>query len=771
MKQKSSLPIDSYLDEIQDIWSKHSTIIVKATPGSGKTTRLPWRIAENSNKKVVVLEPRRLAAKLAAGRIAFEQELTLGQEVGYHFRFEKNYQANSKLIFYTEGTFLRRLLHDGEVQGIGTVILDEFHERHIETDLALAALRSLQLKQPDLKIILMSATLDSKLSENFPDAKLIEISARQFEVTLSYLPNQPSVLSEALPTKVRKAVAALPENSGDILVFLPGMREMLKAQDHLRDDFGEVLLLHADLSKEEQENALNEKPHRKIILSTNIAESSVTIPGIKVVIDSGIQREARYSPWTGLKNLEDRPITQSSAIQRAGRAGRTSSGHCLRLYSQQDFNSREAFTVPEILRADLTETYLLSKQLKSELLWFTPPPPERWEKARELLCKLGALSPEGSITTLGNEIVQFPLGPRLARTLIAGQCMNSTEKRKLLSFICEVIERDSSGSLMRRFNYYLKDEGSSNSPMEKALLHGFIDQVAKFRRKQHDFIHYSGKTLKAHPSLKDLHHDFYLILDITPRMEAYSIVPIEEEWLYEIEPFPFTEEEVLEVSDTFNLKRQLRIGSIPLEESAVNLEWSALAKNLKEKVLIQGLAPFKKRWKEFQESDTYLRFNFWGRSNQHPMDEIDQNLTLKNYLEEYQSLSWQHLDNYFELTLGKLLGISSLSEYLPLSINLGGKRDLKIHYPYGLDPFIEAHIQDFYGVTETPHIMKGKIPLSMKLIGPNRQPFQVTRDIKGFWKKTYQEMKKEWQRDYPRHHWPDTPETARPILLKRQLGD
>lgn len=771
MKQKTPLPIDPYLQEIEHLWRSHSTIIVKATPGSGKTTRLPWAIARNSSQKVVVLEPRRLPAKLAAQRIAFEEDLQIGDEVGYHFRFEKNHTNHSKLIFYTEGTFLRLLLSQQDKLEVGTVILDEFHERHLETDLALAALRSLQKKHPQLKLILMSATLESSMLEHFPGAKLIEISAKQFNVSLHYLPNQPSVLAQALETKIRRTIQDLPIDSGDILVFVPGMREMLRVKDHLREEFGKVFLLHADLTKEEQEEALGTSLKRKIILATNIAESSVTIPGIKVVIDSGIQRESRYSPWTGLKTLEDRPITQSSAIQRAGRAGRTSDGICFRLYSEQDFNSREPFTVPEVLRADLTDIYLLSKELKGEPEWYTPPPPERWEKARELLFKLGALTDNSELTSVGQQLLDFPLGVRLARTLIAARGYSYEEKKKLLNFISETIEKDPSKSLTRKLHHYLKENGKVHGQFERALLAGFIDQVARYRRKQNDFIHYSGKTLKAHASQRDLHHDFYLVLDITPRMEAFVLVPIEEDWLYEIEPFPFTEETVLSVADKFNLKRETRIGSIPLDETALELDWRGLSQDMKEKVLIIGEAPFRKRWKEFQETETFLRLHYLMRFRQLSVEEVEKEISLKNYLAEFQELSWENIGHYFEIILERTLNITSNTDELPLSVRLAGKRELKVHYPYGLDPFVEAPIQDFYGVTETPTIMNGKVSLALKLLGPHKRPIQVTRDLKGFWKKTYQEMKKEWQREYPRHHWPDTPETAKPVLLKRMLGD
>lgn len=770
MKQNErlSLPIDSYLDNIADIWQRHSTVIVKASPGSGKTTRLPWKLAQISEKKVLVLEPRRLAAKLAAARIAYEEGLELGKEIGYHFRFEKNHTPDSKLIFYTEGTFLKMLLQNTDLPEVGTIILDEFHERHIETDVALAFIRSLQVIRADLKIILMSATLDVKLQEEFPDAGLVEIEARQYKVDLHYLPNQPSILNLSLEVKVKKCLENLIDSTGDVLVFLPGMREMQKVRDHLGSQFGEVYLLHAELSKEEQNEALGPQTRRKIILATNIAESSLTIPGIKIVIDSGIQREAIYSPWTGLKTLEDKPITQSSAIQRAGRAGRISDGECFRLYSEQDFQGRSPFTIPEILKADLTDTYLLSVQFKQELRWFTPPPPERWIKAQELLTKIGAIE-QNKLTPLGQEMLKYPLGARLSRVLLAGRDFHLSEKKKILRYICENLEKDSFGVLEKRLGFYLKDSGPDSSPWEKALLYGFIDQVSKMRKKQHDFIHYSGKTLKVHSSHRDLSDDFYLVLDVTARQEVIGLVPIDEEWLYELSPFPFSEEESLVIDERFTFKRGTKLGSILLEEENLALSWSQLSNSLKDKILIQGERQFQKLWERWKEEEVFLKLHFWSRLQGISFEELEKRVSLKDFLLQWEELSWDNINNYFQSTLETELAITSLVETLPSEINLGGKRNLKIHYPYGLDPFVEAPIQDFYGLKTTPTLKNGSIPLTVKLLGPHKRPIQVTKDLAGFWKKTYQEMKRELQREYPRHHWPDVPEEARPILLKRQL--
>ena len=765
MKQKIKLPIDPYTDQIVKDSADHSTLLIKASPGSGKTTRLPWAIAAKSPDKVIVLEPRRLAAKLAATRIADEEGFTLGHEVGYHFRFDKKYSEDTKLIFYTEGTFLKRLLGDTELKGVGTIILDEFHERHLETDVSLAALMSLQKRRPELKIILMSATLETNAMERFVNPKLFEITAPNFPVTMHYLPNQPSILNQTLEQKVRNTLQVI-DPTFDTLVFVPGMREMQKVQDVLGSQFGVVLLLHADLEKDEQELALAPNAKRKIILATNIAESSVTIPGIKAVIDSGIQRELTYSPWNGLSFLEDKPITQSSAIQRAGRAGRTSSGECYRLYAEMDYKEREPFTVPEILKADLTDTVLLSSELNHDLFWYTEPPQARWEKARELCYKIGAIQKDFSLAPVGKKILALPLDARLSRTLIAAENYSKEEKKKLLRFISEKIENDRSGTLPRRMASFLEKDGSDKSGWEKALLTGFIDQVARFRQKQHDFIHSSGKTIKIHPDLKELHHDFYLILDISKRQEAVLVVPIEEDWFLEIEPFPFSEEEEFEDG---KLKRKTKLGSIVMDEQVLPLEWDKIGSDLKKKIILSMLTPFNKKLAEWKDSPYFGKIFFWAKHQKLALEDAISKLSLEAFLDESGDLALDNLNFYFKETIEKELGIQNLERMLPNAIDLGGRRELPIHYPTDRDPYVEAHIQDFYGQKKTPTILDGKYALTLSLIGPDRRPMQVTRDLVNFWAKTYQEMKKEYTRDYPRHYWPDRPDEAKPFLLKRHL--
>lgn len=763
--QKVSLPIDSYLEAIRNRVLESSTILIKASPGSGKTTRLPWFIAKSTPNKVIVLEPRRLAAKLAAERIAFEEGFQVGKEVGYHFRFEKKVSPETKLLFYTEGTFLKRLLSDPDLSDTDIVIIDEFHERHLETDMAYAYLDALRKRRPELKLILMSATLDTHLIQ---DAAIVEIEAPHYPVDIHYLPNQPSILNQTIEQKIRGALQkARPE--GDVLIFLPGMREILKVKDYLNDRYGEVHILHSEVPKEEQEEALKRKDHRKIILSTNIAESSITIPGIEVVIDSGIQREAHYSPWNGLKFITDRPVTKASAIQRAGRAGRTAPGECHRLYSLQDFEARPAFTLPEITRADLTDAYLLSSELKSELLWPTPPPQERWSKARELCYLMGIIDANGAVTSIGKRTHHYPVDLRLSRILIAGEKLPSQEKKKLLRYICREIENDSSGILERRLSFYTESGGSENFPWEKCLLSGFIDQVARYRPSQNDFIHFSGKTIKLHSGLGSLTEGYYLILDITQRQEAIRIIEIEEEWLFDHTPFPFTEENQISVDDTFALKVLTKLGSIVIDEQSSTSLWDQLTPSQKSKVLELGKRPFEKRWEAWKESSDYNRYHFYSKIKNIKFEEIESHITLSDYLQYTGNLSWKELEHYFLHTLNDKLQVNDLDRLLPKTIDLGGRRELIVHYPYKLDPYVEAHIQDFYGVKETPRIGKENIPLTIKLLGPHKRPVQVTKDLPGFWQRMYQETKKEWQREYPRHYWPDDPTTARPVLLKSRL--
>lgn len=765
MKQneKTPLPIDRYLPEILEQLQKNLTLVIKAPPGSGKTTRLPWSIAKHFNKKVAVLEPRRLAAKMAAQRIAQEENINLGRDVGYQFRFEKNATDSTKVTFFTEGTFLRKFLKHSELDEFGYVILDEFHERHLETDLALAFLRSIQ-KLKKLKIIIMSATLDTHLLENLNESKVIEINAQTYSVEVKYLPNQPSIINSPLEVKVKNAIKA---SEGDTLVFLPGMKEMLKVESLLADDV-EVILLHGSISKSEQEKAFKPTQRRKIILSTNIAESSLTIPGIKTVIDSGIQRQSTYSDWNGLKIIKDFPITQSSAIQRQGRVGRTSSGTCLRLYSEFDFHQREKNTLPEIMTADLTDACLLITQSNLNPLWPTNPETTKWDKALTLLEKLGAFE-NHQLTKIGKAMLDFPIEARLARVLIAGHELNQKAKEKLIDFICYDLKKELDDQLEKKLNAQIKKDTGTLEDWEKALIYGFIDQVAKFRAKNRDFIHYSGKVFKAHHNLKDLTEGLYIIFDISKSNEAILVKKIDPDWLWELDPIPLSEEDELEVEENFIIKKRVKVGSIVLEEESRKINWNEIQETLKNKVLSICESKLNKQIERLTQTQRFLRLALWYKLQEISIDMLVKKISLLEYFNLVQELDWDGFENYFFQTIEENLNTNELERCLPISCNFGNKKELVIHYDSSMTPFIEAPIQDFYGLTQTPRIYQGRIPLVLKLLGPHKRPIQITKDLKRFWEITYVEIKKEFTRDYPKHHWPEKPWEAKPILLKSKL--
>jgi ATP-dependent helicase HrpB len=425
------LPIDPLLPEVVAALRDGPALVVEAPPGAGKTTRLPpalHRAGLAGRGEVVVLEPRRLAARLAARRVAEEMGERPGETVGWQVRFEEVAGPRTRIRYVTEGLLTRRLLSEPTLPGVGAVVIDEFHERHLPGDLALAFLRRLQRgPRPDLKLVVMSATLEAAPVASFLGAPALRSEGRRFEVAIEHLSPEEAARPEArLEELVARAVRRLVREGldGDVLVFLPGAAEIRRAREALADLAAsgelEVLPLHGDLPPDEQDRAVRPGPRRKVILSTNVAESSVTIPGVVAVVDSGLARVASHSPWSGLPTLEVRKVSRASAAQRAGRAGRTRPGRALRLYTRHDHDARPAHDLPEILREDLSETFLALASLGAAegLEWLEPPPAPAAEAARTLLSRLGATDGRGALTDRGRRMLRYPLHPRLARLVV-----------------------------------------------------------------------------------------------------------------------------------------------------------------------------------------------------------------------------------------------------------------------------------------------------------------------------------------------------------------
>lgn len=787
-----TLPIDIHLTEICSKVLEHQTLILKASPGSGKTTRLPAALLYHFSQRVVVLEPRRLAAKFAATRVAKELKSEVGQLVGYAFRFENKQGPETRLSFYTEGTFLRLLLTNPELKGIDVVVLDEFHERHKETDVAWALLKKLQqTKRPDLKLVVMSATLDKEMFGL--ETEFYEVEAPIFPLELHYLDHHPTVLNTSLEKKVYEALWKALDYEGDILIFLPGMRDILRVKEAITPLCSEndlhLFVLHGDLSNEEQALVMQQGKRRKVILSTNIAESSLTIPGVRIVIDSGLFREASFSPWTGLSHLETKKISKSSAIQRAGRAARLGEGHAFRLYSKHEYAERFEFEKPEIVRADLCETLLLLCTLGEEqalsLPWAELPPQKSWETSQKLLEQLGAIA-DGKLTEIGKAMSRFPLHPRLSRLLVEASFYSEEKIHETIRYISS-LEEDSflkkrlSDQLHSLMRHQEKKFCKNDLSLERLLLKGFIDRIGILREEKHrEVLLCNGELLHLGRDLQnevDQNHPLVIVTEVSSSREVTRLVHIEEEWLYEVEPFP-----IEEVQDAFwdeqkcelFIREELRIGQVLLSEQKRSYKGEELQGAIKEKIQIVLSQVCAKFIQEIHEKGRYQRLHHMGLL----LNKKIEDFSLKNWLAErsgqYSKFDETHRQAFEEdylLSVQHFLDPDStinLQEYFPEKLQLRDKRFLEIHYDE--NPWVEGYIQDFYGMNVTPCIAKGRIPLVLHLLGPHKRPVQVTKDLVSFWKKTYKELYGELSRDYPRHHWPLNPESAPPLLLKRHLS-
>jgi ATP-dependent helicase HrpB len=424
-----TLPIDAILEDIVRTVFSDGALVLEAPPGAGKTTRVPPALLEalgdatGEQGDVVVLEPRRLAARMAAERVAEERGERVGETVGYTVRFEDQTSSATRIRFVTEGILTRRLVSDPELRGTAIVVLDEFHERHLHGDVALALVRRLRLtRRPDLRVVVMSATLSTKPVADYLGATTLRTEGRTFEVNIEHAKgadDRPLALQVA--GAVRAAVRD--EADGDVLVFLPGAAEIRRAREALESIALEhdlaLLPLHGDLSPADQDRAIRRQLRRKVILATNVAESSVTIDGVVAVVDSGLARVKGHASWSGLPTLQVAKISRASAAQRAGRAGRTRPGRCMRLYTHADWALRPEHDTPEIQRVDLAQTWLeLADAGATDLAWLDAPPEAATRAAVELLTRLGALEGRDQVTELGKRLLLFPLHPRQGRLLL-----------------------------------------------------------------------------------------------------------------------------------------------------------------------------------------------------------------------------------------------------------------------------------------------------------------------------------------------------------------
>jgi ATP-dependent helicase HrpB len=789
------LPIDTLLPQILASLSRNPNLVLEAAPGAGKTTRVPPALLPILKGQILVLEPRRIAARLAARRCAEELGEQAGETIGYQVRFEDVTSPRTRLRFVTEGILTRRLLSDPTLQGVDAVILDEFHERHLETDLALALLSRLQRTRPTLHLIVMSATLETAPVAAFLKAPTLRSEGRAFPLTIRHLP---------YTTEIPQAAAQLlaEGHHGHILAFLPGLAEIHRAAracEPLARTHGLLVLpLHGGLTPAEQDRVLAPTTQPKLILATNVAESSVTVPGVTAVIDTGLHRQATWSPWTGLPTLTVTRISQASAAQRAGRAGRTAPGQVLRLYPQQDLDQRPAHDTPEILRADLTQLALTLRATKlgaagldsetgkeapplpthntklttpdsqdrsSQLLdWLDPPPAPALARAEALLDALGATG------TMAARLARYPLPPRLARLLIASLDANIGESGCQAAALLSS-NAPAAGDLLPQLDATLdpaatqtlkqllrlarppKQTTYHDDTLLKAILTAFPDRVAR-RRAGREVLLANGITAELAGDPPS--YDVLVALDAEDRTDkALPLVRTwcrcEPDWLLDLFPERLTEATTLtwnRTAERVEAVSTLRYDQLVLEESRThNPEPQAAAAMLADKALEAGIARFTDA---AALENLEARFSFAG----FPPPEVA--ATLRSLAAGLRSFA------ELEAAAANLLPLLEqtaprLRELAPATVKLPNGRTAKVHYAPGKPPWVSSRLQDFFGLAETPRIGPRQEPVVVHLLAPNQRAVQTTTDLAGFWQRLYPQVRKELMRRYPRHQWPEKP--------------
>jgi ATP-dependent helicase HrpB len=834
-----SLPIDSLLPEIIQRLRRTPNLVLEAPPGAGKTTRVPPALLDAGIAgEVWVLEPRRLAARLAARRVAEERGERLGETIGYQVRFEEVAGPRTRLRFLTEGVLTRRLLSNPQLVNVGAVVLDEFHERHLQADLALALLRRLQRsKRPDLKLVVMSATLDAApIAAYLGNAPTLSSEGKRFEVAIEHLMRPDD---RPLATQVAAAVGRLMEEKldGDILVFLPGAAEIRRAQAECAAVAAGhdllVLPLHGDLSAAEQDRAVRPASQRKLILSTNVAESSVTIDGVATVIDSGLARIAGHSPWSGLPTLNVSRISRASAEQRAGRAGRTRPGRCLRLYTAQDYNARPDHETAEVHRLDLAEPALeLHAAGIGDLrafAWFESPPQGAIDAAESLLRRLGAIDDRGDVTPAGIRMLRFPVHPRQSRMIDEARSRGVGEKVSILAALIgerDIVATDlfkdqgrrartagpsdlldrldlfeeaarsnfaraclqglDAGAVMavERVRKQLQRTGEKSDEAVSSddepdilisILAGYPDRVARRRRLKSgnaELLLSNGGAASLSPGSVVLQSEFLVAVDAEERRESGRTVriasAIEPEWLIDL--FPNQLRETTDVqwnaqNERVEIVKRLLYDQLVIDESKSNeANGVEAARILSEAALAAGL-------QRFVEPDVVEKFiariEFAARAFPEAglpvFDDSDVSealIALCNGLSSFANLRQAagH-GGLIEILRQKLNPEQTrlLSRYAPEHVAIAGRRQVRVNYERGKPPWIEARLQDFFGMTEGPRIAGGRVSLVLHLLAPNRRPVQVTTDLAGFWLRTYPQVRRELSRKYPRHAWPENP--------------
>lgn len=842
------LPIHEALPALRAALAAHTCVVLQAPPGAGKTTVVPLALLDEpwlGGRSIIMLEPRRLAARAVAQRMAESLGETVGQRVGYRVRFEAQISRATRVEVVTEGILARRLHSDPTLTGVGLVICDEFHERNLQADLALALTRDAQRGlREDLRILVMSATLDAtRIARLLDDAPVITSAGRCHPVTVSYLARDAEGDSAlAAMQAVNRAGAAC---TGDILVFLPGSGEIRRAQRLLEGqaEWSEAIIapLYGDLPHAAQERALRPDPQgrRKVVLATPIAETSLTIEGITTVIDSGWERTPYFDPVSGLSRLQTVRISRASAEQRAGRAGRLGPGHCYRLWSEATQRGLLAHSPPEIMTADLAALALdlaaWGVADANSLTWLDPPPAAAFAQARELLTELGALDQRGRLTDLGYAMAQLPAHPRLAHLMIAGHRRGhgglACDLAALLSER-DVLSNDPtrSADIHSRWHALQRYRQSGRAGAQAAgadpTTCARVAQAARQWRQllrvpetdQADSPARAGALLAlAYPerlaATRDQGSGRYRLLsgrgvrlpraDTLAKTEFLIAAQVDagggngfssQEGVIHLAA-PLTRSDVEEVysarlSDTARIAwdnatqavisvTERRIGALALTQKPLaHPDPDRVAQALLEGIRALGLDALPWTLETRQWQARVLSLRLWETPAAWP-DVSDAFLldTLEDWLAPYLT-GYTRRDHLARLDL--LAALNNLCSWTTqqqlatltpthLHVPSGSRKQLQ-YFPDGSAPVLAVKLQELFGLADTPCVAAGRVPVMLHLLSPAQHPIQVTQDLRGFWDRTYPQVKKELKGRYPKHPWPDDPWQAVPTARAKPRG-
>ncbi|MBN9595160.1 MAG: ATP-dependent helicase HrpB [Afipia sp.] len=822
MNFSTPLPIDAVLDDLTSALARSSTAVLVAPPGAGKTTRVPLALLGadwTAKKKIIVLEPRRIAARAAAERMAQTLGEKVGETVGYRVRFGSKVSRATRIEVVTEGIFTRQILDDPELSGVAAVLFDEFHERSLDADLGLALARDAQTGlREDLRILVMSATLDgARVAKLLGDAPVIESEGRAYPVETRYLSRKPDVPIER---QMADAIAtALRADTGSVLAFLPGAAEIRRTQNFLTervsDPNTEIVPLFGALDAAVQDRAISPAPkgQRKVVLATSIAETSLTIEGVRIVVDSGMARVPRYEPDIGLTRLETIRASRAAVDQRRGRAGRIEPGVCYRLWDEPQTASLESYTRPEILSADLSSLVLdlahWGATDPSTLAFLDPPPVPALTEARNLLRELNALDDASRITPEGNSLRALALPPRLARMIVDSHRFGWGDDAAMIAAI--LTERGLGGDsadLDARLDNFRRDRSqraqsarqlaerwakqvAANEPFDVKdhslstglmLALAFPDRVAR-NRGNGSFVLANGRGASVEQTSVLAKSPYIAVAELTGTAANGRILlaariaqlEIEQQFADHIQ----TDDEITfdRAAMALRARRRKKLHAITLSEQTL----AVLPSGETARVLADGLVaagidrlPWSKALKQWRDRVMFLRAaspEDWPDLSDNALAETRADWLVPALFDK-TSLSNFSAGDLSDALMNLLPwdARAKLDREAPTHFEAPTGTSLPIDYEAEQGPTIAVRLQELFGLNVHPAIAKGKIPLVLELLSPAHRPVQVTRDLPGFWRGSYAAVRSDLRGRYPRHPWPEDPASAPPTRRVKPRG-